>query len=195
MRNSLLFAISAGLIFCVLVSACTPEMIPTQPQPAALTALPVQPVSSPTAPAVNDAPTLPPVLLPPSPTPAKIPPATPVPTLSKTLTVGALPTSSSLKQETPAVNVVPLKTPLDTQMQALVDQAKADLGKKLSIQAAQVELVEVGSVTWPDSSLGCPKPGMAYAQVMTEGYLIRLKASGQTYEYHGGGIRTPFLCQ
>jgi hypothetical protein len=35
---------------------------------------------------------------------------------------------------------------------------------------------------------------MAYAQVPEDGLLIRLQANGQTYEYHSGGIRDPFLC-
>ena len=35
---------------------------------------------------------------------------------------------------------------------------------------------------------------MEYAQVLQEGYLIRLKAGGLVYEYHGGGSTAPFLC-
>ena len=45
-----------------------------------------------------------------------------------------------------------------------------------------VESVE--AVQWPDSSLGCPQPGMLYAQVVTPGYLIVLAVEDQTYEYH-----------
>ncbi len=93
------------------------------------------------------------------------------------------------------MNEIPVPTPLNPQMQALVDQAKADLAKRLSISSAQVELVSISYVTWPDSSLGCPQPGMAYTQVTVDGTLIRLKAGGQTYEYHGGGSKLPFLCQ
>ena len=39
-------------------------------------------------------------------------------------------------------------------------------------------------VEWSDTSLGCPEPGMAYAEVITPGYLIRLAAGDQLFEYH-----------
>ncbi|HYR20975.1 MAG TPA: hypothetical protein VEQ15_15870, partial [Myxococcales bacterium] len=38
--------------------------------------------------------------------------------------------------------------------------------------------------SWPDTSLGCPKPGMSYAQVVTRGFLIELEAAGKSYRYH-----------
>ena len=47
-----------------------------------------------------------------------------------------------------------------------------------------VTVASVQSVTWNDSSLGCPQPGMMYLQVLTPGYLVILEASGNTYEYH-----------
>jgi len=37
--------------------------------------------------------------------------------------------------------------------------------------------VEVDAVTWPDTSLGCPKPGMMYPQVLVEGVLVQLRAA------------------
>jgi hypothetical protein len=36
---------------------------------------------------------------------------------------------------------------------------------------------------------------MSYLQVLKEGYLIRLQVGGQTYNYHGGDNRSPFLCE
>ena len=39
-------------------------------------------------------------------------------------------------------------------------------------------------IEWNDSSLGCPKPGMNYLQVVTPGYRITLEAQGRRYEYH-----------
>jgi hypothetical protein len=66
----------------------------------------------------------------------------------------------------------------------LVTQAKTDLANRLSIAVDEIQLVEFKSVVWPDASLGCPQPGMAYAQVLTPGYLIILSAGGEDYEYH-----------
>lgn len=60
----------------------------------------------------------------------------------------------------------------------------ADLAKRLGIDASQIEAVRIEPVDWPDTSLGCPQPGQAYAQVITPGYLVILTAGGQEYEYH-----------
>lgn len=84
--------------------------------------------------------------------------------------------------------------PMDTGLQNLIDKAVADLAQRVSIPATQITLVEATAVVWSDASLGCPQPGMAYAQVPEDGLLIRLRAAGQTYEYHSGGTRDPFLC-
>ena len=77
----------------------------------------------------------------------------------------------------------------------MVDQAKEDLAQRLNISTAEIELLSFEAKVWSDSSLGCPQPGMRYLQVLSEGYLIRLSAGDQTYNYHGGGNRAPFLCQ
>jgi hypothetical protein len=76
-----------------------------------------------------------------------------------------------------------------------VDQAKADLARRLAVPVAEVRLVSSTEVTWPDSSLGCPEPGMHYAQVLTNGTRIILSAAGKQYEYHSGPRRAPFLCE
>lgn len=76
----------------------------------------------------------------------------------------------------------------------LIDHAVTDLAGRLSIDPAEIQVVETRSVVWPDASLGCPRPGMAYRQVQTDGVLIRLEANGVTYPYHGGSGRPPFLC-
>ena len=87
-----------------------------------------------------------------------------------------------------------LPIPADAGLQDLIDKAIADLAKRLSIPAAQITLLETTPVVWPDSSLGCPQPGMAYPQVPEDGLLIRLQVGEQVYEYHSGGVREPFLC-
>lgn len=92
------------------------------------------------------------------------------------------------------LNQVPMPTPFDASLQQMINQTRDDLVKQLSVAPEQIELIEASSITWPDSSLGCPKPGMAYAQILVDGFLIRFKAGGQIYEYHGGNGRTPFLC-
>lgn len=66
----------------------------------------------------------------------------------------------------------------------LVEKAKADLAENLNIGTDQIRLVETQTVNWPDASLGCPQPEIAYAQVITPGYWIVLEAKEQLYPYH-----------
>jgi hypothetical protein len=80
-------------------------------------------------------------------------------------------------------------------MEVLVEMAKEDLARRLSIPESQIALVEAKAVVWPDSSLGCPQPGMRYLQVPEDGALIILQAQGTSYRYHNGGSRSLFLCE
>jgi hypothetical protein len=76
-----------------------------------------------------------------------------------------------------------------------VDQARADLAQRLSVPAAGIDVLSVQEVTWSDTSMGCPQPGMDYLQVETAGLLIQFTHAGQAYNYHGGGGQPPFLCE
>jgi hypothetical protein len=105
------------------------------------------------------------------------PPLTPVfsPTMDKNIqTPLALPTQGGNIQ----------MTPYSPALQALIAKAKEDLAKRLSITVLEINVVEAAEVTWPDSSLGCPQEGMAYAQVLTPGYQILLEYRNNKYEYH-----------
>ena len=88
-----------------------------------------------------------------------------------------------------------LSPSIDPAFQPLIDQAVSDLASRLKIDASKIEAISAESKTWPDGSLGCPQPGIAYTQVMVDGSLIQLSANGTTYSYHSGGSRAPFLCQ
>ncbi len=68
--------------------------------------------------------------------------------------------------------------------QPLVDLARADLSQRLGVETGQVKLVSIEDVTWPNGSLGFPKPGMMYIQTLIPGFRIILSQGGQTYEYH-----------
>lgn len=73
-------------------------------------------------------------------------------------------------------------------LQVMVDQALADLSNRLSISSDNVEVVTAETVVWPDSSLGCPQPGMEYLQVQAEGARIELRVKDRIYDYHSGEI-------
>lgn len=69
-----------------------------------------------------------------------------------------------------------------------------DLASRLGIDATGIKVVAVEEVTWSDASLGCPQPGMNYAQVVTDGMRVILEAEAVFYDYRSGGIGDPFLC-
>jgi hypothetical protein len=99
--------------------------------------------------------------------------------------------------ETPAPGSVTVTSSeqIDPGLTPYVDIAVADLAKRLAIAATEISVVSATLEVWKDSSLGCPKPGQQYAQVVTDGSRIELSVAGVAYVYHAGGSRPPFLCE
>ena len=93
----------------------------------------------------------------------------------------------------PSVAARALPTPAGDSS-ALVAQAVADAAARSGVAPDAVRVVRVEPREWPDSGLGCPKPGTGYAQVITSGYLIVVEAGGQTLDYHTDRSRVE-LCQ
>jgi len=86
-------------------------------------------------------------------------------------------------------------TPAVSGLDNLIEKAKADLAQQLAISVTEINLTEATSVTWSDSSLGCPQEGMVYAQVLTPGYLILLEHGGNTFEYHASTSDSIITCE
>ena len=61
--------------------------------------------------------------------------------------------------------------------------------KYLNLPPEQFSVQNARAVDWPDSSLGCPQPGMMYLQVITPGFKVMLKAGEEIYPVHVGGTR------
>jgi hypothetical protein len=76
----------------------------------------------------------------------------------------------------------------------VVRLAKEDLAQRLSLAPDDIRLVAVEPVDWSDTSLGCPQPGMMYAQVITPGFRVVLEAEGERYQYHTDRDRGIVLC-
>lgn len=83
----------------------------------------------------------------------------------------------------------------DLSLAPLVRQARRDLAKRLKVNVEEIEVVQARMVQWPDTSLGCPRPGMLYPQILQDGTFIQLQADGKLYNYHSGRGRPPFLCE
>lgn len=125
-------------------------------------------------------------------------PATTSITGDSTVTSPPATTSTSSPPTTSSDSSAPETTSMtiDPGLEPLIEQAKADLAQRLGVAESEIDVASAELVTWPDASLGCPQPGMQYAQVLTDGSLIVLKHAGQTYPYHTGGSRyVPFLCE
>ena len=58
------------------------------------------------------------------------------------------------------------------------------LAGKLGVGANELTLVRSSAAEWSDASLGCPRPGMMYAQVITPGYEITFEHDGSNYAVH-----------
>jgi len=63
-------------------------------------------------------------------------------------------------------------------------RARLAVATWLDVSPNAIRLVSSEAVDWPDAGLGCPQPGLAYAQVVTPGFRFTLEFGGQTYAVH-----------
>lgn len=67
-----------------------------------------------------------------------------------------------------------------------VSRARADLAKRLGVQESEIKEETVEQADFPDLALGAPVEDEMSGQMITSGWRIRLKASGDQYEYRAG---------
>ncbi len=130
----------------------------------------------------------------PSPTDTAIAPAVEaeVPITETTeLTESAGLTESAAMTDT--ANVTDTTTVPDAQVElsaaepAIVTAAIELVASESGVAAAELTLLDLQAVDWPDSSLGCPQPETMYMQVITPGYQLTLQdANGTPYAVHTG---------
>lgn len=75
-----------------------------------------------------------------------------------------------------------------------VQFAISDLAERVDRDQSEISVVSVEEVEWPDTSLGCPDPKKAYAQMIVNGYDIILEVDDREYHYHGAAGEDPFYC-
>ena len=110
-----------------------------------------------------------------------------------TLSCQALPAGDGgLPQKTPLPRIQPpgtsVTSPATPSAEDAIALAKKHLAQQLGIAEAEIELVSIREVPWPDTSLGVPEPGKVYAQVIVPGFRIVLSAKGEEYVYHTGKV-------
>lgn len=64
--------------------------------------------------------------------------------------------------------------------------AKQEVARHLGSDKGPFAVVKAERVTWSDASLGCPRKGMMYAQVLTPGYQVILRVGDVEYDVHIG---------
>jgi len=62
--------------------------------------------------------------------------------------------------------------------------ARTFLDEELSIDSASPTLASIERVDWNDASLGCPVPGVSYAQVIVPGFNLVFDHNGESVEVH-----------
>ena len=71
-----------------------------------------------------------------------------------------------------------------SQGQPAVEAALREAAARLGVNQADLKVEQFEARQWSDASLGCPRPGVLYAQVLTPGFLIVVSAAGKQLEYH-----------
>ena len=127
----------------------------------------------------------------------------PVVRASTPVFLSGAPTSSLIPLSPTALpmEAKPAPSPLAAMPAATVEppvaQAINELAARLGVGWEEIIVFSVEYVEWPDASLGCPQPGMMYAQVITPGYRVTLcvAAGGACYEYHTDRGAHAVLCE
>jgi hypothetical protein len=76
----------------------------------------------------------------------------------------------------------------------MIEAALDDAANRSTVARAEIKVVSEEAVTWPDGSLGCPKPGMLYTQALVAGYRIVLQAGDLVLNYHSAARGKPVFC-
>jgi hypothetical protein len=84
--------------------------------------------------------------------------------------------------------------PVPAEAAGAVHAAQTDLAERLGVEKGAIEVLSVEPVDWPDASLGCPQPGMVYAQVITPGFRVVLRAGEEKHTYHTDTADQAILC-
>jgi hypothetical protein len=96
--------------------------------------------------------------------------------------------------ETPLVQS-PTAEPTGEVPSEILDEITADLIKRTGAQRGDIQLVKAEAVVWNDASLGCPKPGEFYIQILVEGYWVVLQVEGVEYDYRASDSGNFILCE
>jgi hypothetical protein len=66
----------------------------------------------------------------------------------------------------------PAQVDIEQLLDTVIPAAVTAASDRLQIPTDALVVFATEPRDWPDSSLGCPEPGRAYAQIITPGYLV-----------------------
>jgi hypothetical protein len=103
--------------------------------------------------------------------------------------------SMTTPSETPAPTSTPQMSRVESQVpEAILGPILNEAAKLANVPPQQLVIVRAEAVVWNDGSLGCPEPGMEYAQALVNGYWVVIKATGKVYDFRVGRDGSFRLC-
>ena len=98
----------------------------------------------------------------------------------------------SVPSEDPTLEPLPTGEPTTTpevfnplpQDQRAFEAVRALLAKQLNVDPLSIKLVEVKPMDWSDSCLGLGGPAESCLQAITPGFLVKVQAGANAYEFH-----------
>ena len=82
---------------------------------------------------------------------------------------------------------------MDSNQQQNIDRARRDLAQRLGIDETEIAVDSTEQAEFPDAALGAPEKGEMSAQVITDGWRIRMMANGKPYEYRANARQLRLL--
>lgn len=95
--------------------------------------------------------------------------------------------------EPPSITQPPNR-PMTRDLQSMTEAALDEATRQTKLDRARLKVISAEAVTWPDGSLGCPRPDMAYTQALVPGYRIRVQAGGEVLDFHASRQGQLVLC-
>ncbi|MDA1338438.1 MAG: hypothetical protein O2871_03670 [bacterium] len=114
---------------------------------------------------------------------------------SNVISTNEFPTVSGLDETTNQAQ--PVYGDISEKLKVVADKAIGSLINTtgLNIAPSQITVVSATEENFPNTALGCEKEGMAYSDVIVDGYKVMLEVSGEIYDYRLDEGERVILCE
>jgi len=96
--------------------------------------------------------------------------------------------------QTTAQPLPPSEAPMSTNLPSVTAAALRDAAQQTGLKQEALSVLSAAAVTWPDGSLGCPRPGVMYTMALVPGYRIRIQAGERVLDYHASTRGQLLVC-